>query len=286
MAVIKHQHAAPLLREAIVLDLGDVGRQAARMVAAAEDKARRIVNDSQARANTLMEGAEQRGHQQGYEQGLAQGLSDGLAQGTKQGHDEAHAQASTRLAQLQKNWLTGLTSWEAKQQQFARESRDAAMELALRLTEKIVHRVIEVDPSVVVDQVASALAHVMESAQVIIHICPQDRSLVEESLPQLLAEFSHLTAARLVEDVSITPGGCVVNCGRGSIDGTLETQLSRVVDLIFPQQDEPSQDAAGQTSTLASALDQVMTSDFTSQAGGDATVNDMDSESPLADRTE
>lgn len=258
MAVIKRHQAVPLLKEAIVLDLGDVGRQAARMIAAAEDKALKIVNDSQARANTLVEGAEQRGHQQGYEKGLAQGLEDGLTQGTQQGHDEAHAQASARLAQLQKNWLAGLTAWEAHQEQFARDSRDAALKLALRLTEKIIHRVIELDPTAVVDQVGAALAHVMESAQVIIRICPGDRELVEESLPALMAEFSHLTSAKIVEDASITQGGCIVNCGRGSIDGTLETQLSRVIDLIFPQGEEPLDQDIADDDSLATAVDQAI----------------------------
>jgi flagellar biosynthesis/type III secretory pathway protein FliH len=242
MAVIKQQHAAPLLKEAIVLDLGDVGRQAARMVAAAQDKAARIVSEAQAKAQQLVQGASERGHAQGYAEGLAQGHAQGLEEGQKQGHAQAHVAATERLNQLQKSWREALQKWENHQHDFAIQARESVLELALRLTEKIVHRVVEADPSVVVDQLGAALAHVMETAEVVVHLSPADRDLVEEGLPSLLQEFSHLKHARLMDDPDITPGGCVVRCGRGAVDATLETQLARVVDLILPAEEEATAD--------------------------------------------
>ena len=47
MAVIKAQSAASLIKEAIVLDLGDLGRQAAKMQAAFESKARQTIADAE-----------------------------------------------------------------------------------------------------------------------------------------------------------------------------------------------------------------------------------------------
>lgn len=238
MAVIKQQHAAPLLKEAIVLDLGDVGRQAARIMAAAQDKAGRLVSEAEAKAKKLIESAEQHGHEKGYQLGYEEGLAAGTQQGLEQGHNEAYTQANDKLQQIQDTWRTALASWEQQHIDFTTQASESILELALRLTEKLVHRVVEVDSSVVVDQVGAALAHVMGDTQVVIRICPQDRAAVDENLPELMAEFSHLTHAKVVDDPQISPGGCIVTYGQGRVDGTLETQLARAVDLILPQVEE------------------------------------------------
>jgi len=235
MAVIKQQYAAPLLKEAIVLDLGDVSRQAARIMAAAEDKARRLVADAENRARQIIFDAEQQGQERGYQEGYARGLEEGTQQGLQQGHEQAYTQANDALQQIQQAWITALQQWEDQKIEFGNEARESILELALRLTEKLVHRVVQVDPSVVLDQLSMALAHVIGDTQVIVRISPLDRAMVEENLPAILAEFPNLTHARLVDDEAISPGGCVVTYGQGRIDGTLEMQLARAVELILPE---------------------------------------------------
>ncbi len=242
MAVIKQQYAAPLLKEAIVLDLGDVGRQAARLMAAAEDKAKRMVADAEARARQIIASAEQQGQERGHQEGFAKGLAEGTQQGLQQGHEQAYTQANDMLQQLQQAWIAALQQWESSQKGFDKEARESVLELALRLTEKLVHRVVQVDSAVVLDQISMALAHVIGDTQVIVRISPQDRPVIEENLPALLAEFPNLTHARLVDDADIHPGGCVVTYGQGRIDGTLEMQLARAVELILPEPE--SQQAA------------------------------------------
>lgn len=235
MAVIKKQYAAPLLKEAIVLDLGDVGRQAARIMAAAEDKARRLVADAEKRASEMIANAQQQGYDQGYQEGYAKGLAEGTDHGLQQGHEQAYSQANEILLQIQQTWIGALQQWEAQQTELGNASRESVLELALRLTEKLVHRVVQVDNTVVLDQISLALAHVMGDTQVVVRICPEDRPLVESHLPSLVSEFPNLTHARLVDDPQISPGGCVVTYGQGRIDGTLEMQLARAVDLILPE---------------------------------------------------
>jgi flagellar biosynthesis/type III secretory pathway protein FliH len=102
------------------------------------------------------------------------------------------------------------------------------------LAEKLVHRVIQIDPTVIVDQVANALAHVLQTMDVTVRVSPADRPVLEEAMPELLAEFGHLKHVRIVDDPEITPGGCIVSYGQGQIDTTLDTQLTRLVELMLP----------------------------------------------------
>ena len=246
MALIKGQTAAGLLKEAIVLDLGDLGRQAARMQAAAEAKARKIIADAELEAARLTQDA----HAKGLEQGRAEGAAQGRAEGLKAGRAEAMKQSAEQFKQLQAAWLDTGRQWEARRSEIDREAQQAVLELALRLAEKLVHRIIQVDPTVVVDQLGAALSHVLGSLEVTVHICPADRPVLEESMPELMAEFGQFNHIRLVDDDSITPGGCVVSYGRGRVDATTETQFQRVIDLMLPAQGGESENDTETVATL------------------------------------
>lgn len=231
MPVIKSHNASPLVKEAIVLDLGDLGRQAARMRAEAEAKAARIVEEAQREAQQLIDSAEAKGH----EQGRAAGYEEGLAAGREQGRAEALQAMNEQLAQLQAGWAQTLSQWQAQREQVEREAKEAVLAFALKAVKKLVHRVVETDPAVVVDQVAEALTHVLRPLDVTVHIHPDDRPLLEASLPDLLAAFAQVKHIQLVDDDKVGRGGCTVSFGQGHIDATIETQLTRLAAAMLPE---------------------------------------------------
>ncbi len=230
MSVIKANNTVGFTKDAVVLDLGDLGRQAARLRMAAEDKAGSIVTDAEVKAKELIAGAEEIG----FEQGQSAGYEQGLAEGREQGRQDALIEFREQFAQLHAAWSDVAGQWDAQTKGMAIEARQVVTEFALRMAERLVHRVIEVDPSVVVDQVAGALALVLRPMDVSVRVSPADLAVISEALPQLLAEFDHLEHIHLAEDTQVSPGGCLVSYGQGQIDATIETQIRRVVDLILP----------------------------------------------------
>ena len=242
MPVLKQTNTTPAMREAIVLDLGDIGAQAARIRAAAEAQAAQIIADAQAKSHSLA----QQVHEQAQEQGYADGIEKGLVEGREQGHAEALAETAEQLRQLTAAWSQVATDWEQQRVDMEREARQAVLEFALSAAEKIVHRVIEVDETVVIDQVAQALSLVLSAHDASVRIHPVDRPLLEDAMPQLVQELGTLEHIDLADDEEVTPGGCVVAFGQGRIDATIERQLQRLVDLILPEPpkmafDEPTE---------------------------------------------
>ena len=244
MALLKSQQATPALKEAVVLDLGDIGAQAAKIRAAAESKASQIIADAERKAAEITEGAEQKG----FEQGKAEGHAQGLEQGRSQGRQEAFQSAQEELQQLMTAWHDVAAQWDAQRKDMDREARHAVLELALRMAEKLIHRAIEVDPTVVVDQLSQALSHVLRPLDVTVHAHQDDIPLLEEALPDLLAEFHHLEHVHLHRDAEITRGGCIVTFGQGRIDATIEKQIERVIDTILPAEggEEVTSESSGQ----------------------------------------
>lgn len=231
MPVLKQHHTTPAMREAIVLDLGDIGAQAARIRAAAETQASKIIAEAQAKSESLADQL----HQEAEKQGYSDGLEKGLAEGREQGRAEALAESSEQLRQLSAAWSQVATDWEQQRIDMEREARQAVLEFALSAAEKIVHRVIEVDESVVVDQAAQALSLVLSAHDASVRIHPVDRPMLEDAMPELIKELASLEHIELVDDETITPGGCIVAFGQGRIDATVERQLQRLVDLILPE---------------------------------------------------
>ncbi len=242
MAVIKHQLAGAFVKDAIVLDMGDLRRQADNIVDAAKAQAQRIITDAKAKAVDILNAAEA----EGKSRGLSQGQQQGLEKGRQAGHAEALAKAQTQLQQIQQGWLAAAQAWNDQRVLMDREAREAVMQMGLIFAEKVVQRVIQVDPLVIVDQLAEALSYVMRPTDVTVQINPADRPAIEEALPQMLAGLSQLEHVRLVDDATVSRGGCRIAYGQGRIDATVETQMERLVSLMIP-----SEDASGETAQAA-----------------------------------
>ncbi|MEE9211598.1 MAG: FliH/SctL family protein [Phycisphaeraceae bacterium] len=234
MAVIKSPNAETFLKDAVSLDLGDLSRQAARLRAAAEAKAAQIIAAAEAEAARLTETASAKG----FDEGHARGLEQGIGEGSTRGRAEALEKSAEQFEQIQQVWGDTVQQLEADRADIHRQARTAVLDLAIHMAEKLVRRIIEVDRTVVIDQVAQALSYVLRPVDVTVRICPDDRRVLEEAMPDLLNSFSHLEHVQLVDDPAISSGGCVVTYGQGRIDATIETQLERVIELMRPQNEQ------------------------------------------------
>ena len=84
MALIKHAKSDRALKEAIVLDMGDLARQAERLLANARSEAASILEQARTEAHRITNGADERGHAEGYARGVADGRLDGELQGREE----------------------------------------------------------------------------------------------------------------------------------------------------------------------------------------------------------
>lgn len=240
MPVIKKQGAASMLKEAIVLDLGDLARQGERIIAAAQEKARQILAQAQQRMERETNTAKDAAVVAGREQGIARGLEEGRAAGRK----EAFEKAAAELRQTQQTLIDLAKAWEEQREALMEDARQSVIDFALQFAERVTHRVIEVDPSVIVDQVGAALAHVLRPLEVTVRINPQDKPELEAAVPELLSEFSHLKGLSIAEDQAISRGGCELLFGQGAVDATIQSQIQRLVETMLPADpdDEPAAD--------------------------------------------
>jgi len=230
MALIKHAQSDALVRDAIVLDLAQLGRQAEELIAHAEARAARVIADAQRERDRLLSDARETGRAQGHAEGHAKGLDEGRAQGL----EEARASHNQALTELANNWAAALARFERDRDDLLLHARTDALALALEMGRRITGRIVETDPGVVAAQLERVLALVANPTRLVLRVHPDDLARAESELPALKARFDAATHAELVADPAVTRGSCVARSARGEIDASIETQLDRIAEALLP----------------------------------------------------
>lgn len=158
---------------------------------------------------------EQAGREAGYQAGHEEGLRAGYAEGKTRAEEEA-----TRLGALIQALDTAVGGIDA-------EISEEVLALAIEIARQMVQHTLLERPEAVVETVRSALAQLPQNhAQIRLH--PDDAALVREHLGEQLAHAGQ----RVVEDATVTPGGCRIDSPAAHIDATMETRWRRILQNL------------------------------------------------------
>lgn len=223
------------------MDLSDLEQQAGRIVAEAHAQAAQILSEAreqaQAEAAAIREQARTAGHQEGY--------AAGHAEGQQQGHDEAVAAAADGLAQLVARWENTLLQLQAGVPTHMADIRCDLLKLALAIAARVCRREALRSTEVVRANVEGALELVAAGRTVTVCVHPDELTVLEGYVPELVAKMRTLAGIELAGDAAITPGGCVLRYGSGVLDATLETQIARIAAELVPEGEGDTPPTAG-----------------------------------------
>ncbi|MDR0634995.1 MAG: flagellar assembly protein FliH [Azoarcus sp.] len=162
------------------------------------------------------------GRDAGYADGRQAGLEEGRETGYREGRTSAEAEAA-RLREMIAQLDQAFTQLDA-------EVAEELMSLSIELARKVLQHTLAVEPEAVVSAVRAALQHLPESRGKI-HMHPDDVALARKHLAEVLDQGGHL----VLEDDSISRGGCRVEAAGAQIDATMETRWRRVLDSLGRQ---------------------------------------------------
>jgi len=153
----------------------------------------------------MFEDARRDGHAVGYEEGYEQGV--------QQARDEA-----ARLGGLADGLDEALTRLDE-------DISEEVVALAIELARRMVRHTLTEQPSAVVDIVRAALAQ-LPQAHARIHLNPDDAALLSQHLAEQPGNAHHT----IVEDDTVSRGGCRVAGATSEIDATVETRWRRILE--------------------------------------------------------
>lgn len=165
--------------------------------------------DREAEAQQRVKLAFEDARKQGYEAGLEQGRSE-MDQETK------------RLHQLAESLGSALDSLDFR-------LADEVLNLALDVAKQVIAGELAARPERILDVVKLALRQVAESTrEARLLLNPEDAQLVRPILNELLDK----SRLRIVEDVRIVRGGCLIETPQGDLDASLQARWRQVISVL------------------------------------------------------
>ncbi|MDR2092928.1 MAG: flagellar assembly protein FliH [Azoarcus sp.] len=166
------------------------------------------------------------GRDTGHADGLRIGREEGREEGREAGYREGKAEAEAEAAQLREM----IAQMNTALGQIDAEVAEELLSLAIELARKVLQHSLAVEPEAVLSAVRAALQHLPES-RAKIHMHPADAALARKHLDDMLDQGGHL----IIEDDSVSRGGCRVETPGAQIDATMETRWRRVLDSLGRQ---------------------------------------------------
>jgi flagellar biosynthesis/type III secretory pathway protein FliH len=172
----------------------DARAAADQLVAAARREAERLLADARARRDEVLRNA----------------------------RDEGRAQAAAETAEL-------LAAGRAEADAMLERARPAALAVAAKMAEKIVGRAVALEPAVMAEIAAEALAACRTREGVVtLRVHPEDLGLLEERRATLAARLGGAASLEVAGDETVGRMGCVVDTPVGRVDARLPALLARL----------------------------------------------------------
>lgn len=195
-----------------------------------------------------IEAIQREAHEEGFSAGYQEGRREGREQGYKKGQQEGHAEG------YQRGYAEGLAAGRdevalrvQKLDQIMAfmhqplEQLDSAVEdqltwLATAIARQLVRRELHSSPGEIVAVVREAVALLpVASAGIQVRLHPDDAQLIREALS--LGRDDE-PVWRIIEDQTLSRGGCLVNAELSRIDATLEKRLGMVIATVMGDERE------------------------------------------------
>ena len=151
-------------------------------------------------------------------------------QGYMAGYEEGIAQARAEVAQIDAILSSVQRSIAELDQHVAEQLLATAVEIA----SQVLRQSLRVKPDLLIPVVREAITTLHpHTGHPVLLAHPQDAALIRSQLGDQLAHNNW----RVIDDNSLTPGGCRVELGASEVDATLETRWRRVIESIGINQD-------------------------------------------------
>lgn len=155
----------------------------------------------------------------GFEQGRVKGRAEAIEELAR-----AHEAATESLSRAATALRGAVVELNRRREQEVRLAVVDSATIVLSMAEVLVGKVSEHPEWWVPARIEAAMALLPDDAAPVVHLCPDDlEALSSVELP---------SEVRLVNDLDIAPGGCVVDAGPTRIDAGLDSALARLRTLL------------------------------------------------------
>jgi flagellar assembly protein FliH len=171
------------------------------------------------------------GREEGREAGRNEGREEGLESGREEGREAGEKTADARVEELSRRYADSVAEFAAYKDTMRAQVEEEVVHLALTVAKKIVHREIQIDPTIIHTLVRVALERVSGKSAVTVRLSRPDY----EYMINAHGDMSR-AEGREVEfesDNTLEQGDCVIQTEAGDIDARIEEEFNEVESAFF-----------------------------------------------------
>ena len=133
-------------------------------------------------------------------------------------------EVSGKLAEIRENFALSLREVSVLRDEISAQVETEVVELALEIAKKVVGREVAFDREIALTLVKVSLKKIHSRPLAQVHLSPEDFAFVESRRDQIDFRGS----LELVEDRSVSPGGCLIHTETGDVDARIESQFEEI----------------------------------------------------------
>jgi flagellar biosynthesis/type III secretory pathway protein FliH len=199
-----------------VFNWEDVATKARAYLATVKQQAQEILDQANQQSQELRQQAER--------DGIAAGQGDITTRAEKLANQLATERVKQATVQLH-----GLAEeLEQASHQWLRQWQHEMVPLAIAMAERLVHRQIELDPSIMLDWLQESVRMIQSQQKVELRVHPQDAEILGASLTDFIEQQKHRVSIELVLDEAIARRGLKLRTAEMNIDQQIQSQLDRL----------------------------------------------------------
>lgn len=184
---------------------------------------------AQGRADGFAKGQEE-GNAKGYEEGVERGYQEGFAKGQAEGHAEGRAAGEQEGRELVERMRRIFDALAEPIRELDDSVEQALTDLALTIARQIIRREIATQPDEILAVVHEAVGLLpLTAREVSVRLHPDDARYLRDNLQG----SDEAAAWKLIDDPTISRGGCRVNSASSEIDATVEHRIAALAGELL-----------------------------------------------------
>jgi len=182
--------------------------------------------------------AREEGYKEGYREGFEEGRSEGFEKGYLEGRRYAEQELEQEKSRLEAKLGQKIKELDELMTALKKEISEGVLSLdreilsLLKLmAQKLLFKEALKDETLILRVIREALKEVVEGARVKIRVHPREAEFLRRFDLSALSEKSFPTL-EIIEDSSVTPGGCLIETNFGLVEATLERRWEELLKAL------------------------------------------------------
>jgi len=140
--------------------------------------------------------------------------------------------AEQRVQEASRSVKTLCEDLESATQQWLRQWQHETITLAIAITEKLLSRQIESDPSILIDWIEDSVRLIQGQRQILVRIHPEDARRLSGALTDLIDDMKPSVEIQVSEDITVGRFGVILQTPDTTIDRSMQMQLKRLSEEL------------------------------------------------------